>query len=80
MPPAATIACFLLLSEAMIGVAVTGERKWHASWWEWHGLIVLAYRACGRREGAEPYQAWCSSSYRLVDGRWRLFQHQQTPV
>ena len=24
----------------MIGVAVTGERKWHASWWEWHGLIV----------------------------------------
>ena len=37
------IACFLLLAEAMIGVAVTGERKWHASWWEWHGLIVLAY-------------------------------------
>ena len=34
------IACFVLLSEAMIGVAVTGERKWHASWWEWHGLIV----------------------------------------
>jgi hypothetical protein len=31
--PAATIACFLLLSEAMIGVAVNGERKWHASWW-----------------------------------------------
>ena len=26
----------------MIGVAITGERKWHASWWEWHGLIVLA--------------------------------------
>jgi adenylate cyclase len=27
----------------MIGVALTGERKWHASWWEWHGLIVTAY-------------------------------------
>jgi class 3 adenylate cyclase len=51
--PAATIACFLLLSEAMIGVAVTGERRWHASWWEWHGLIVTAYLIIGlaaRRE------------------------------
>ncbi len=45
--PAATIACFLLLSEAMVGVAVTGERKWHASWWEWHGLIVTAYLIVG---------------------------------
>ena len=35
---ASVIACFLLLAEAMIGVAITGERKWHASWWEWHGL------------------------------------------
>ncbi len=43
----AVIACFLLLSEAMIGVAITGERKWHASWWEWHGLIVLAYLVIG---------------------------------
>jgi adenylate cyclase len=43
----AVIACFLLLSEAMIGVAVTGERKWHASWWEWHGLIVTAYVIIG---------------------------------
>jgi adenylate cyclase len=44
---ASVIACFLLLSEAMIGVAVTGERKWHASWWEWHGLIVTAYLVIG---------------------------------
>ncbi len=53
---ASVIACFLLLSEAMIGVAVTGERKWHASWWEWHGLIVLAYVIIGfaaRREWRE---------------------------
>jgi class 3 adenylate cyclase len=27
----------------MIGVALTGERAWHASWWEWHGLVVSAY-------------------------------------
>ena len=51
--PAAVIACFVLLAEAMVGVAVTGERKWHASWWEWHGLIVSAYLVIGfavRRE------------------------------
>jgi adenylate cyclase len=41
--PASVIACFVLLAEAMIGVALTGERSWHASWWEWHGLIVCAY-------------------------------------
>src|SRR5215510_3232135 len=45
--PAAVIACFVLLSEALIGVAVSGERKWHASWWEWHGLIVSAYLIIG---------------------------------
>jgi adenylate cyclase len=51
--PASVIACFVLLSEAMIGVATTGERAWHASWWEWHALIVLAYVIIGlaaRRE------------------------------
>jgi class 3 adenylate cyclase len=51
--PGTVIGCFVLLSEAMIGVAVTGERNWHASWWEWHGLIVTAYVIVGlavRRE------------------------------
>jgi adenylate cyclase len=51
--PAAVIACFLLLAESMVGVAVTGERSWHASWWLWHGLIVLAFVLVGfaaRRE------------------------------
>jgi class 3 adenylate cyclase len=50
---AAVVACFLLLAEAMVGVALTGEREWHASWWEWHGLIVSAYLVVGyaaRRE------------------------------
>jgi adenylate cyclase len=54
--PAAVIACFVLLSEALIGVALTGERKWHASWWEWHGLIVTAFVIIGvaaRREWRE---------------------------
>jgi len=54
--PASVIACFLLLAEAMVGVAVTGEREWHASWWEWHGLIVTAFLVIGfaaRREWHE---------------------------
>jgi class 3 adenylate cyclase len=54
--PAAVIACFVLLSEALIGVALTGERKWHASWWEWHFLIVTAFVVIGlaaRREWRE---------------------------
>jgi class 3 adenylate cyclase len=49
----AVTACFILLAEAMIGVALTGERAWHASWWEWHGLIVTGYLIIGlaaRRE------------------------------
>jgi adenylate cyclase len=53
--PAEVVAWFVLLSEAMIGVALTGERKWHASWWEWHILIVTAYLVVGlaaRRECA----------------------------
>jgi class 3 adenylate cyclase len=41
--PASVIAGCILLAEAMVGVAATGERSWHASWWEWHALIVLAY-------------------------------------
>ena len=46
--PASVIACFVLLAEAMIGVALTGERAWHASWWEWHALIVTAFAVAGR--------------------------------
>ena len=41
--PLTVVACFLLLAEAMLGSALIGERTWHASWWEWHGLIVTAY-------------------------------------
>jgi adenylate cyclase len=41
--PISVIACFVLLAQAMIGVALTGERAWHASWWTWHVLIVLAF-------------------------------------
>src|SRR3954451_16498876 len=36
-------ACFILLAEALVGVAFAGEQKWHSAWWEWHALIVAAY-------------------------------------
>jgi adenylate cyclase len=73
---AAVIACFLLLSEAMIGVAVTGERKWHASWWEWHGLIVTAYLVIGfaaRRE-------WRDERFRRLYLPTTRERHQQITV
>jgi adenylate cyclase len=41
--PASVIACCTLLAEALAGSAMVGERTWHASWWEWHILIVTAY-------------------------------------
>jgi len=37
------VACYTLLGEALIGVAVAGENKWHPTWWVWHGLIVTAF-------------------------------------
>lgn len=44
-------------------------------------LLVLAYKAEGKRDGAAPYNAYCTSTYRRADdGRWRLVQHQQTPA
>jgi adenylate cyclase len=72
----AVIACFLLLAEAMIGVAVTGERKWHASWWEWHGLILTAYLIIGfaaRRE-------WRDERFRHLYLSTTRERHQQITV
>jgi adenylate cyclase len=37
------VACHVLLAEALVGVGAAGERKWHASWWVWHALIVAGY-------------------------------------
>jgi len=45
-----------------------------------HDLIVIAYRARGRREDGSSYEALCGSTYRLADDRWRMVQHQQTPI
>ena len=37
----AIAAAFVLLAEAM--VAIGYGRNWHASWWEWHVLILMAF-------------------------------------
>jgi hypothetical protein len=43
-------------------------------------VLVLAYQAEARREGADAYRAYCTSTYACETGRWRLIQHQQTPT
>jgi adenylate cyclase len=50
----AVASAFTLLAEAMIAVAVA--RSWHASWWEWHILMLTAFGAIAwsaRREDGE---------------------------
>tara|TARA_Y100000052_G_scaffold27310_1_gene34609 strand:- start:406 stop:750 length:345 start_codon:yes stop_codon:yes gene_type:complete len=40
--------------------------------------VVLAYSATGRRDGEDPYEAFCASTYVQHEGRWVLLAHQQT--
>jgi adenylate cyclase len=37
----AVTAAFALLAEALVAVAFA--RNWHATWWEWHALMALAF-------------------------------------
>ncbi|HEX2109929.1 MAG TPA: adenylate/guanylate cyclase domain-containing protein [Gaiellaceae bacterium] len=37
----AVVAAFALLAEAMVAIALA--RNWHASWWEWHLLMLAAF-------------------------------------
>ena len=39
--PLAVATSFVLLAEAMLAAAFA--RNWHASWWEWHLLILAAF-------------------------------------
>ena len=41
--PLAIVTAFALLAEATIAVA--WARSWHASWWEWHLLMLVAFGA-----------------------------------
>jgi adenylate cyclase len=38
---AAIVTAFVLLAEAL--VAMAESRAWHASWWEWHVLLLLGF-------------------------------------
>src|SRR3712207_7584862 len=44
-PYTTALPIYVLLAEALVGVTVAGEHKWHATWWTWHGLIVVALRS-----------------------------------
>ena len=49
----AVATAFILLAEAMVAVAFA--RNWHASWWEWHVLMLAAFALvalAARAEGA----------------------------
>ena len=46
----AVASAFTLLAEAMVAVAVA--RSWHASWWEWHVLMLTAFGAIAYTAGA----------------------------
>jgi adenylate cyclase len=53
----AVASAFTLLAEAMLAVALA--RSWHASWWEWHVLMLTAFAAIAytarREDGAERF-------------------------
>jgi hypothetical protein len=43
------------------------------------GLIVIAYTAKAQRDGADAYEAYCTTTIRrLAHDEWRVVQHQQT--
>ena len=44
------------------------------------GLIVISYKAEAEREGAQPYTAYCTSTYRrLAHEVWKVVPHTQVP-
>jgi class 3 adenylate cyclase len=53
----AVASAFALLAEAMIAVALA--RSWHASWWEWHVLMLIGFGAIAysaqREDGEERF-------------------------
>ena len=47
----AVTAGWVLLAEAMLAVAAS--RNWHATWWEWHLLMLAAYAVVARSVWSE---------------------------
>src|SRR5919108_3005136 len=42
----AAVGGFVLLAEAMLAIGL--GRNWHATWWEWHLLMLLAFGLVAR--------------------------------
>jgi class 3 adenylate cyclase len=57
---AVTVA-FALLAEAMLVIA--WARNWHISWWEWHGLMLLAFMAIALSARHEWHEERFSALY-----------------
>jgi hypothetical protein len=67
--------------------SLSGAPRWSSVTMDQHKIarpnaatIVLAYRAVGRRDEGQIYEAFCTSSYCSSAAGWKLVQHQQTPV
>jgi adenylate cyclase len=54
-------SAFVLLAEAMIAVAFA--RNWHATWWEWHLLMLAAFLLVARSARTEWREERFSSLY-----------------
>jgi adenylate cyclase len=58
----AAVAAFVLLTEAMLAIGL--GRNWHATWWEWHLLMLLAFALFARAAWKEwqtersPAEIW----------------------
>ena len=68
----AVVSAFVLLAEAMTAIAFA--RNWHASWWEWHLLMLLAFGIVAwfaRREWREERFAASTSRPRPAPVRAR---------
>jgi class 3 adenylate cyclase len=88
--PLAILTSWLLLAEAMVAVAF--GRNWHASWWEWHVLMAVAFALVfavlrvERRQPGGPYAslyldrtvARVNASY--ADALRQLVQGQANPL
>jgi adenylate cyclase len=54
-------AAFALLAEAMVAVAF--GRNWHATWWEWHVLMLVAFALVARSAQRQWHEERFSDLY-----------------
>jgi adenylate cyclase len=54
-------AAFALLGEAMVAVAF--GRNWHATWWEWHVLMLIAFALVARSAQRQWHEERFSDLY-----------------